>query len=206
MAQTQAQLQLGLIRIQFTEEIYMLKKLSLAALLLIAPIAALAANPQVIIRTSSGDITVELYEDKAPITVANFLGYVDSGHYNGTIFHRVIRGFMIQGGGMTPDMQEKPTGMPIANDAKNRLHNTRGTIAMARTNDPDSATAQWFINHRNNFNLDWTPGKAGYAVFGKVVDGMFVVDDIATVATGNKGHHGDVPVEPVLINEIVRVQ
>ena len=184
----------------------MLRKLALTTLLLLAPLTALAANPQVIIRTSVGDITVELYEEKSPVTVANFLGYVDSGHYNGTIFHRVIRGFMIQGGGFTPDMQEKATGMPIVNEAKNRVHNTRGTIAMARTADPDSATAQGFSNHRNNFNLDWTPGKAGYTVFGKVTDGMFVVDEIATVATGNKGMHANVPVEPVIINEIVRVE
>ncbi|MEM1112125.1 MAG: peptidylprolyl isomerase [Pseudomonadota bacterium] len=184
----------------------MLNRFLFILALALTPLLAQAANPQVLIKTSAGDITVELYADKSPITVENFLGYVDAGHYNDTIFHRVIRDFMIQGGGFTVDMVEKPTGMPITNESKNRVHNTRGTIAMARTSDPDSATAQWFINHRNNFNLDWTPGRMGYAVFGEVVDGMYVVDSIATAATGNRGMHGNVPLETVVIEEIVRVE
>ena len=115
-------------------------------------------NPVVVLQTSEGDITLELFADKAPITVENFLGYVDSGFYEGTIFHRVIPNFMIQGGGFDKTMQKKTTNPPIKNESKNRMHNTRGTIAMARTNDPDSATAQFFINHRSNLQLDWAPG------------------------------------------------
>lgn len=161
-------------------------------------------NPEVIIRTNHGDITVRLFRDKAPITVENFLAYVEAGHYSGTIFHRVIPQFMIQGGGFTADMQEKPTGDPIVNEAKNKLHNVRGTLAMARTSDPNSATAQFFINHRNNLRLDWSPGNAGYTVFGEVKAGMDVVDYIAFVPTAPVGPHGDVPVEPVIIEEIVR--
>ena len=188
----------------------MLRILSLAMALLLAPLAAMAeqttANPQVMILTSEGEITVELYQDKSPITVANFLAYVDTKHYNNTIFHRVIRDFMIQGGGMNANMTEKMVMDPIVNESKNRVHNTRGTLAMARTNDPDSATAQFFINHRNNFKLDWTPGKAGYTVFGEVIDGMYVVDHIASVKTGNKYGHSDVPLQPITILEVVRVE
>ena len=161
-------------------------------------------NPQVIIKTDQGDITLRLFQDKSPITVANFLSYVDSGHYNGTIFHRVIPGFMIQGGGLLPDMTEKPVGEPIVNEAKNRLHNVRGTVAMARTNDPDSATAQFFINHRTNLNLDWTPSSAGYTVFGEVVEGMSVVDYLSSTPVTRIRQHGDVPVEPIIIKEITR--
>jgi peptidyl-prolyl cis-trans isomerase A (cyclophilin A) len=180
--------------------------LSLTLLLSTAAIAeeSATANPLVIIKTSEGDITLELFSDKSPVTVANFLSYVDSGHYNGTIFHRVIPNFMIQGGGMLPDMTEKAVGEPIVNEAKNRLHNTRGTIAMARTNDPDSATAQFFINQRTNLQLDWTPSKAGYTVFGEVVDGLQIVDFIASAPTAKKGRHGDVPVDPIIVSEIVR--
>jgi cyclophilin family peptidyl-prolyl cis-trans isomerase len=173
--------------------------------LLVAEDAA-TSNPQVIIKTSEGDITLQLFADKAPATVENFLGYVDSGYYNGTIFHRVIPNFMIQGGGFLPDMTEKATQDPIVNEAKNRVHNTRGTVAMARTNDPDSATSQFFINQRTNGALDWTPTKPGYTVFGEVILGMDIVDFMATAPTARKGGHGDVPVEPIIINEVVRVQ
>ncbi|ROS04757.1 peptidyl-prolyl cis-trans isomerase A (cyclophilin A)/peptidyl-prolyl cis-trans isomerase B (cyclophilin B) [Sinobacterium caligoides] len=162
----------------------------------------LAINPSVVIETNKGDITVELYADKAPITVKNFLGYVDSGYYSGTIFHRVIPNFMIQGGGLTEQMKEKATLAPIKNEADNGLYNERGTLSMARTSDPDSATSQFFINIRNNLSLDKRGGNAGYAVFGKVTDGMYVVDDIAVQPTTTKGPFSDVPVEPILINEI----
>lgn len=162
-------------------------------------------NPQVMIKTSEGDITLQLFADKAPVTVENFLGYVDSGFYEGTIFHRVIADFMIQGGGFLPDMTQKTTGEPIVNESKNRLHNTRGTIAMARTGDPDSATSQFFINQRSNLRLDWAPRQPGYTVFGEVILGMDVVDFIATAPTGKKGRWRDVPEEPILIKEIVRV-
>lgn len=161
-------------------------------------------NPQVIIKTNQGDFTVRLFRDKAPITVENFLGYVDSGHYSGTIFHRVISRFMIQGGGMLPDMTEKDTGDSIVNESKNRLHNMRGTIAMARTNDPDSAAAQFFINQSTNLQLDWTPNKAGYTVFGEVIEGMNVVDFLASAPTATVAGHQDVPVDPIVITEIVR--
>ena len=162
-------------------------------------------DPQVLIKTSEGNITVRLFQDKAPLTVANFLGYVDSGFYSGTTFHRVIPNFMIQGGGFLPDMTEKETGPPVANESRNRLHNTRGTLAMARTNDPDSATSQFFINQRNNLRLDWTPGREGYTVFGEVILGMDIVDFIATAPTGKAGGHSDVPKEPIVIQEITRV-
>lgn len=186
----------------------MLKTLILALAVLLAPLAGAAdsglPNPEVVIKTSQGNITVRLYRDKAPITVENFLKYVESGHYNGTIFHRVIPSFMIQGGGFTPDMQEKPAGDPIANESKNRLHNLRGTIAMARTEDPDSAAAQFFINQRTNLRLDWMPGQPGYTVFGEVTEGMNVVDFIATAPVQQVGGHTDVPVDPVIITEVVR--
>ena len=177
----------------------------LFCLMLANPVAA--ADPEVIIRTSHGDITVRLFAEKAPITVENFLAYVDSGYYSGTIFHRVIPRFMVQGGGMDERMQDKPpTRDPIKNEAKNRLHNERGTIAMARTNDPDSATSQFFINVRNNFRLDWAPGgNDGYTVFGEVTDGMYVVDSISVEETGAFMGHGDVPVNPIVIKEVVRV-
>ena len=177
----------------------------IVALLLAAATTASAEDPQVIIKTSFGDITLRLFADKAPITVENFLAYAESGFYEGTIFHRVIPGFMIQGGGMTPRMEEKPTRDPIKNESRNRLHHERGTIAMARTDEPDSATSQFFINVRNNFRLDWSPTSAGYTVFGEVVDGMFVVDSIAIEPTGPMMGHGDVPVTPILINEVVIV-
>jgi len=174
------------------------------ATLLAGDEAVVTADPLVVIRTSEGDITLRLFPDKAPVTVENFLRYVDEGFYNGTIFHRVIQDFMIQGGGFLPDMTEKANGDPIVNESKNRLHNNRGTIAMARTNDPDSATSQFFINQRNNLRLDWAPGRDGYTVFGEVVTGMNVVDFIATAPTGKVGGFGDVPLEPIVITEIAR--
>ncbi|NLW83705.1 MAG: peptidyl-prolyl cis-trans isomerase [Phycisphaerae bacterium] len=162
-------------------------------------------SPIVTMTTSMGVITIELDAQKAPITVDNFLAYVDSGFYSGTIFHRVIPSFMIQGGGFTPDMQQKATRPPIKNEAANGLKNLRGTIAMARTNVPDSATSQFFINHRDNPALDYRGPQAqliGYAVFGKVVSGMDVVDRIAAVQTGQAGPHRDVPVTPIFIESV----
>jgi peptidyl-prolyl cis-trans isomerase B (cyclophilin B) len=153
-----------------------------------------------------GTITLELDSGKAPITVGNFLKYAKSGHYDGTIFHRVIDGFMIQGGGFTKDMNQKPTEAPIRNEAMNGLKNQRGTIAMARTMEVDSATSQFFINLVNNDFLDFTAPTQrgfGYAVFGKVVDGMEVVDAIAKVKTGFKGPHQNVPEEAIVIRKVV---
>jgi peptidyl-prolyl cis-trans isomerase A (cyclophilin A) len=176
-------------------------KLAIAGLLLCGAQLALAQNVK--FTTSMGDIVVQLDAAKAPKTVDNFVQYVKAGHYNGTIFHRVIDGFMIQGGGMTPDMKEKATRAPIPLESKNGLSNVRGTVAMARTNVPDSATAQFFVNVVDNHFLDAarSPDGNGYAVFGKVVQGMDVVDKIRKVQTGNKGMHGDVPREPVLIKQ-----
>ncbi|MDP2108624.1 MAG: peptidylprolyl isomerase [Rhodocyclaceae bacterium] len=154
--------------------------------------------------TNHGAITLELDAEKAPQTVANFLAYVESGHYDGTVFHRVINGFMIQGGGMGVGMKEKPTQAPIENEASNGLKNDRGTIAMARTSDPHSATAQFFINLADNDFLNHRAPSGqgwGYCVFGRVVDGMDVVDQIKGVKTGNKGFHQDVPVEDVVIEK-----
>jgi cyclophilin family peptidyl-prolyl cis-trans isomerase len=184
-----------------------MKTLMLSILLMIsaACTAESTANPQVIIKTSEGDITLQLFADKAPATVENFLRYVEDGYYKGTIFHRVIPNFMIQGGGLLPDMTKKSPRDPIVNESKNRLHNTRGTIAMARTSDPDSATSQFFINQRSNLQLDWTPTAAGYTVFGEVILGLDIVDFIATAPTGRSGSFSDVPKEPILITEIVRV-
>jgi cyclophilin family peptidyl-prolyl cis-trans isomerase len=167
--------------------------------------SAPAGNPVVVMETSKGTIKIELYPDKAPETVANFLRYVDDGFYNGTIFHRVIKGFMIQGGGMTPDMNEKMTRAPIKNESANGLANLRGTIAMARTGDPHSATSQFFINHVTNIPLNrGERDEWGYCVFGKVVDGIGVVDAITEVPTGTKGEHRNVPKEPVVIKSVRR--
>jgi cyclophilin family peptidyl-prolyl cis-trans isomerase len=164
-----------------------------------------ADSPVVVLDTTAGPITVQLDRAKAPITVDNFLKYVDSSFFDGLIFHRVIRGFMIQGGGMNVQLQEKATGTPIRNEARNGLSNRRGTIAMARTSDPNSATAQFFINLVDNGgSLDPSPDSAGYAVFGKVIAGMDVVDKIATVPTGRKGPHEDVPQEPIVIKSAKR--
>ncbi len=163
-------------------------------------LAALAQKVK--LATTAGDIVVELDAAKAPKTVANFLEYVRAGHYNGTVFHRVIDNFMIQGGGMTADMKEKATRAPIPLESRNGLDNLRGTLAMARTPDPNSATAQFFINLKDNgfLNAAQSQDGNGYAVFGKVVEGMDVVDKIRAVRTGNKGPHQNVPVEPVTIN------
>ena len=164
-----------------------------------------AAEPtKVKLQTSLGDIIIQLDAEKTPVTVKNFLTYVEEGFYDGTVFHRVIKGFMIQGGGFTEDLFDKDTHAPIVNEAKNGLGNNRGTIAMARTPVPDSATSQFFINHGDNNNLNYNPASAGYAVFGKVVEGIDVVDKIATVKTTTKktkrrGNMPDVPAESVVI-------
>jgi peptidyl-prolyl cis-trans isomerase B (cyclophilin B) len=161
------------------------------------------SNPRVLLSTSHGDITLELDAVKAPDSTRNFLAYVTSGFFDGTIFHRVIPGFMIQGGGFTADMGQKATECSISNEAANGLKNDRGTIAMARTSDPNSATAQFFINVADNGFLNHTAKTAqgwGYAVFGKVVDGLDVVDQIVKVPTGHHGPHSDVPREPVTIS------
>lgn len=171
------------------------------------------AAPQVRLETNYGDITLEMMPDKSPITVANFLQYVDDGFYDGTIFHRVILNFMIQGGGFSEGLVEKETRDNIVNESQNRVHNIRGTVAMARQTDPDTASSQFFINQRSNLRLDWAPGKPGYTVFAEVVDGMQVVDFIATsethttMGTTPRGQvpFSDVPVEPVVIKRAVRV-
>ena len=166
-------------------------------------------NPRVLMKTSKGDITIELDAAKAPISVKNFLGYVDANFYDGTIFHRVIKGFMIQGGGMTPDFKEKATKDPIKNEAANGLKNLRGTLAMARTPVVDSATSQFFINHADNAFLNYRNGTAegfGYCVFGKVVQGLDVVDAIAGVRTGTTQGYDDVPREAVTILSVRRVE
>jgi peptidyl-prolyl cis-trans isomerase A (cyclophilin A) len=176
----------------------------LATVLALAlPAAAMAqAKPRVALETSLGKIVLELDAAKAPKTVANFVAYVKAKQYDGTIFHRVIPGFMAQAGGFTPDMKEKATKPPIQNEASNGLKNDRGTIAMARTQDPNSATAQFFINvANNNRSLDYSDQNPGYAVFGTVVEGMDVVDKIVQVKTTTKGTNGDVPVEPILIKK-----
>lgn len=168
-----------------------------------------AADPQVLLKTNKGDITIALFQDKAPISVKNFLSYADEKFFDGTIFHRVIKGFMVQGGGMTADMHEKSAKPPIKNEAANGLKNKRGTLAMARTPEIDSATCQFFINLVDNSFLDHQsndPEKFGYAVFGKVVAGMDVVDAIAGVPTGSKGGHQDVPREPVTILSGTRLE
>ncbi|MBI1283805.1 MAG: peptidyl-prolyl cis-trans isomerase [Thiobacillus sp.] len=166
------------------------------------PAAGQPANPRVLIETSKGNITVEVFPGQAPQSAGNFLNYVKTGFYDGLVFHRVIPNFMIQGGGMTPDMQEKPKNAPIQNEADNGLKNLRGTLAMARTGEPHSASSQFFINVADNAFLNHR-GKSfegwGYAVFGQVVDGMDVVDAIAAVPRGNRGPHGDVPIEPVVM-------
>lgn len=158
--------------------------------------------------TSAGVIRLELDDAKAPQSVANFLAYVNKGHYDGTVFHRVIKGFMIQGGGMTADMKQKPTDAPIQNEANNGLKNDKYSVAMARTNAPHSATAQFFINTKDNGFLNFSaesPSGWGYAVFGKVVAGQDVVDTIEKVRTGNKGFHDDVPLEAVTIDKAVEI-
>lgn len=168
--------------------------------------AADGGNPVVVMKTNQGTIEIELWADKAPITVENFLKYVDKGHYKGTIFHRVIKGFMIQGGGFNAEMTQKPADPPIKNEADNGEKNVTGTLAMARTNVVDSATAQFFINTVNNPALDHTgPGaKFGYAVFGKVISGMDVVQKIENIPTGVHNRMRDVPTEPMIIESVER--
>jgi cyclophilin family peptidyl-prolyl cis-trans isomerase len=156
--------------------------------------------------TQLGTIVIALEAEKAPLSVKNFLEYVRSGHYDGSAFHRVMPNFMIQGGGFTPAMEEKPTRPPIRNEAKNGLRNSRGTVAMARTSDPNSATAQFFINLKDNHRLDYAIGGAGYAVFARVVEGMEVVDRIALVPTTARGIHENVPRTPVVIRRAREVQ
>ena len=169
----------------------------------------MSTNPKVLLQTNKGDITLELDAEKAPNTTQNFLNYVNAGFYNDTILHRVINNFMIQGGGFEVGMKQKETNAPIENEANNGLKNDRYTIAMARTNDPHSATAQFFINVADNDFLNHTnptPNGWGYAVFGKVVEGTDVVDSIKGVKTGNKGFHQDVPVEDVIIENATVVE
>ncbi len=169
--------------------------------------APASSLPVVVLETNKGNIVIELNSEKAPLTVENFLQYVDEKHYDGVIFHRVISGFMVQGGGFTPDMKEKPTRQSVQNEADNGVKNDRGTVAMARTPNPHSASAQFFINHKNNDFLNHTaktPQGWGYCVFGKVIDGMDVVDAIAAVKTSSKGMHDDVPVEAVVITKAYR--
>ena len=194
-----------------SEEAFMKKWFGIAAAFLLAGslTSSGAASPRVKIETTSGTIVVELNPQAAPKTVANFLQYVKDGHYNGTIFHRVIKGFMIQGGGMTRDMTEKPAHAPVVNEADNGLKNDAGTIAMARTGDPNSATAQFFINTVNNAALNFRSKDVqgwGYCVFGKVVGGMNIVSAIENVATGDMGMYQNVPTTPVEITKVSVVE
>lgn len=175
--------------------------LSLLAFQVLFGGVAQAEQPRVILETTEGNIVIQLDQDKAPITAKNFIDYAKSGYFAGTTFHRVIPGFVIQGGGMTPDMKEKPgQRTPIKNEAGNGLNNKRGTLSMARTSDPDSATSQFFINLSDNASLDRSARSPGYAVFGQVVEGMDVVDKIAKAPTGSVGMHDDVPKKAVVIN------
>jgi len=184
----------------------MLKKLFLAGCFAVLANGALAAEaPRVLLNTSLGEIELELNAEKAPISVANFLDYVDSERYNGTVFHRVIPDFMIQGGGFDKYMQQRATKAPIKNEANNGLKNDRGTVAMARTRSPDSATMQFFINHSDNDFLNHSSDDFGYAVFGKVVRGMDVVDNIAAQKTSTYGMHQNVPTKQIIILEAKRL-
>lgn len=175
--------------------------------------SAIAENPIVKLETSEGAITVVLFADKAPQTVENFLAHVDEGFYENTVFHRVIDNFMVQGGGFDVDFTQKNTERKVINESKNRVHNDRGTVAMARTSDPDSAGSQFFINQRNNPRLDWTPFKPGYTVFGEVITGMRIVDFMASTPTGNavgttdKGQMPlqNVPLDPIVLLRVTRV-
>ncbi|MEZ2746354.1 peptidylprolyl isomerase [Halopseudomonas bauzanensis] len=184
----------------------MFKKLIGTCALLLASTAVLADNPRVLLNTSHGDIELELNAEAAPISVENFLRYADAGHYDGLIFHRVIPGFMIQGGGFDANLRQRAVGQPIKNEADNGLKNDRYTIAMARTQVRDSATSQFFINLTNNDFLNNGSRDFGYAVFGKVVDGEHVVETIAKVPTGNQGGHQNVPQNPVTIISAKRVE
>ena len=179
-----------------------LKVLILSIFFFTSPLWAVSSNPQVVLETSEGIIEIELMRDVAPISTSNFLNYVEEGFYNGTIFHRVISGFMIQGGGFTSSMKQKAVNKPILNEADNGLSNLRGTLAMARTSDPHSATGQFFINHSDNKFLDHKAKSGqgwGYAVFGKVTQGLPVVDIIASTKTGSRNGMGDVPKENIII-------
>lgn len=155
--------------------------------------------------TTLGNFTIELYEDKAPVSAENFLKYVDEGFFDGTVFHRIVPGFVIQGGGFTEDMSQKKNHPPIKNEADNGVKNTRGTLSMARTNDINSATSQFFVNLKDNDSLDHTRGNFGYAVFGKVTEGMDVIDKIAAVKTGRRRGFEDVPLDPVIMTSVRRV-
>jgi cyclophilin family peptidyl-prolyl cis-trans isomerase len=178
-------------------------RLILAAFAFLFSLAALAANPQLEVKTSQGMLVIELYQDKAPKTVENFLQYAKDNFFNGTVFHRVIPGFMIQGGGFTPDMKQKEVRAPIQNEAKNGLKNETGTLAMARTNDPHSATAQFFINVADNKFLDYPSRDSwGYAVFGKVTQGMDIVKNIEKLPTTTVGPFQNVPTTPVVIESV----
>lgn len=170
-----------------------------------APKSAPPAHTFVIIETTQGNMTVELFDDKAPLSVANFLSYVDKGYYDGVIFHRIIPNFMVQTGGFDSEYQRKATTSPITNESNNGLKNQRGTLSMARTNDPDSATAQFFINLNDNGNLDWRPGQPGYAVFGTVVQGIEAIDKMAALEQGqHRGVFINAPNQPVLIKKAYR--
>jgi cyclophilin family peptidyl-prolyl cis-trans isomerase len=154
--------------------------------------------------TTLGNFTIELFEKEAPVTVANFLKYIDDGFFDGTVFHRIVPGFVIQGGGFTEDMTQKKTRAPISNEANNGLRNERGSLSMARTNDINSATSQFFVNLKDNDSLDHQRGNFGYAVFARVTEGMDVIDKIAAVKTGRRGHHDDVPVQAVVMTSVRR--
>ena len=179
-----------------------------AALIATLTLTTPAWAQKVKLATSMGDIVIELAPDKSPKTVANFVQYVKAGHYNGVVFHRVIDGFMIQAGGFTADLQEKPTRAPISLESRNGLSNLRGTLAMARTSVPDSASAQFFINVGDNLNLDAAKSQDGngYAVFGKVIEGMAVVDKIKAVPVANQASHQNVPKQPVIIQQATLIQ
>ena len=190
-----------------------LVKYFLSLTLIVLSSSALAENPIVKLETSEGDITVVLFADKSPKTVENFLAHVDEGFYENTVFHRIIDNFMVQGGGVDVDLNQKKTERKVINESKNRLHNDRGTLAMARTSDPDSAGSQFFINQRNNPRLDWTPFKPGYTVFGEVITGMRIVDFMASTPTGNAVGKTDkgqmplqnVPLDPIVLLRVTRV-
>ena len=185
----------------------------LSLTLIVLSSSALAENPIVKLETSEGDITVVLFADKSPKTVENFLAHVDEGFYENTVFHRIIDNFMVQGGGFDVDLNQKKTERKVINESKNRVHNDRGTLAMARTGDPDSAGSQFFINQRNNPRLDWTPFQPGYTVFGEVLTGMRIVDFMASTPTGNgmgktdKGQMPlqNVPLDPIVLLRVTRV-